>query len=142
MNESNVHYIIHSQSIVRKYQAGIHNDILNLYKNNKQFIIGLNDFDYDIKKLEILLLRGLITSVNNEFKPERLASRREKLNLIKRILGINEYKVALNKNLNKFEFRKIDYLYLKLIQIKAINLLYVIAKLRCKRIHRNSKIYD
>lgn len=142
MNESNVHYIIHSQSIVRKYQAGIHNDILNLYKNNKQFIMDLNDLDYDIKKLDILLLRGLITSVNNEFKPERLVSRREKLNLIKSILDINEYKIALNNSLSKFKFRNIDYLYLKLIQIRAINLLYVIAKLRCERIHRNSKIYD
>lgn len=142
MNESNVHYIIHSQSIVRKYQSGIHNDILNLYKNNKQFIMDLNDLDYDIKKLDILLLRGLITSVNNEFKPERLVSRREKLNLIKSILDINEYKIALNNSLSKFKFRNIDYLYLKLIQIRAINLLYVIAKLRCERIHRNSKIYD
>lgn len=141
MNESNVHYIIHSQSIVRKYQNNLHNDILNLYRDNVNFFKSIDELDYDIEDLKILLLRGLITSINNEFKPERISSRKEKIKLIKKIININEYKEALRNSMGRFKFRKIDYLYLKLIKIKSINLLYLIAKLRCQRIHKQSKIY-
>lgn len=140
MNDSNIHYIIHSQSIVRKYQDGLYNDILNLYKSNKEFMSNLKDLNYDIKDLDILLVRGLITIVNNEFKPERNANKKQQKDTIKMVLNIDEYNRAL-QNSECFKFSKIDYAYLRLMKIKNIDLLYLLAKLRCKRIHFKSKIY-
>lgn len=140
MNDSNIHYIIHSQSIVRKYQDGLYNDILNLYKSNKEFMSNLKDLNYDIKDLDILLVRGLITIVNNEFKPGRNANKKQQKDTIKMVLNIDEYNRAL-QNSEYFKFSKIDYAYLRLMKIKNIDLLYLLAKLRCKRIHFKSKIY-
>lgn len=140
MNESNIHYIINSTSIVRKYQKGLHNDILNLYKSNVKFFNTVNRLDYDMEKLKVLLIKGVITTVNNEFKPEHKVKRDEKIALIKKVISIKEYSDSLNY-VNKFNFRKIDNIYLKLIKENRINLLYMLANLRCKYIHYRSGVY-
>lgn len=141
MNDSNIHYIIHSQSIVRKYQDGLYNDILNLYKSNKEFLLNIDEFNYDIKDLDILLIRGLITIINNEFKPERKVDYKEKKDLIKKVINIKEYKDSI-KNMDRFKLSKINSLYIKLIKNKMINTVYIIAMLRCKRMHSKSKVYS
>lgn len=61
INKSNIHYIIHSQSTARKYKNGLYNDILTLYKSNKEFLLNLDKLDYDIKASDILLIIELIT---------------------------------------------------------------------------------
>ena len=141
MNLSDVHYVIHSQSIVRKYQEGLYEDILNLYRRNKEFLSSMNDLDFKIHELDILLVRALSTIVNNEFKPERKVGKLEKIKVIKSALGIEEYRYAL-KNFNNYKFSKIDYIYFKLMNSNKLNLLYIIASLRCRRMHLKSKIYN
>lgn len=140
MNESNIHYIINSNSIVRKYQNGLHNDILNLYTSSVKFFNTVKELDYDVENLKIFLIRGLLTTVNNEFKPERKVKRCEKISLMKKALLIEEYSNSLNY-INRFHFRKIDKIYLKLIKDNKINLLYIVAKLRCQFMHYRSGVY-
>lgn len=140
MNDSNIHYIINSNSIVRKYQKDLHNDILNLYTSTVEFLSTIKELDYDVENLKILLLRGLITIINNEFKPEYKSKRFEKISLIKQVISIGEYSNSLNYT-DKFKFRKIDSIYLKLIRENKINSLYILAKLRCKSIHYRSGVY-
>src|SRR5699024_6323507 len=115
-----------SQSIVRKYQDGLYNDILNLYKSNKEFLLNIDEFNYDINDLDILLIRGLITIINNEFKPERKVDYKEKKDLIKKVINIKEYKDSI-KNMDRFKLSKINSLYIKLIKNRMINTLYIIA---------------
>ena len=137
MNESNVHYIVNSTSIVRKYQNDLYKDILMLYRSNSKFF---NEVNIKNCNNNILLLRGLITIINNEFKPTRTVDKREKINLINKVININEYKNSL-RCINDFNFRKIDKLYLDLIIRDKITTLYYLAKFRCKLMNLRSGIY-
>ncbi|MDG6887089.1 putative glycosyltransferase EpsH [Clostridium perfringens] len=139
-NGSNIHYMINPKSIVRKYQKNLYNDILNLYNSDVKFLKDRKFIKYDIDNLKIILIRGIITTINNEFKPEYKVSKNDKIKLIKNVISIKEYKESLNF-LYKFNFRKIDKLYLNLIIKNKINLLYALANMRCKYIHYRSGIY-
>lgn len=140
VNKSNIHYVIHSNSIVRKYQGKLHLDILELYKSNCEFL-RKHDLNYiEEKDLDSLLLRGIITAINNEFKPQRRATRKERIKIFRDLKNIEEYKNILS-NFEIEELRRIDKIYLNLIKKDEFKLLYFIACLRCKRIHYKSKIY-
>lgn len=140
MNESNIHYIINPDSIVRKYQHSLHKDILQLYKANISFFQKNLKFNYNLDNFNILLLRGLITIVNNEFKPSRNVSKKEKIKLLKEVIETEEYVKSLNFQ-DKFYFRRVDKLYLMLITKKRLSMLYYIAKLRCKFMNIRSGVY-
>ncbi len=137
MNESNIHYMIYSDSIARKYQKTLYRDILMLYKENKVLFRHLRR---DPKILEIILLNGLISIVNNEFKPERNVGLSKKINLIKNVLQIPEYRKALGSFKN-YKFKKIYLLYLILLRQNMTGMLFLLAGCRCKIVHLRSGIY-
>lgn len=139
-NCSNIHYIINPKSIVRKYQKNLYIDILNLYNSNVEFLKERKFINYDIDNLKVILIRGIITVINNEFKPEHRVSRNEKIKIIKKVISIKEYRDSL-KFIYKFNFRKIDKLYLNFIIKNKINSLYTLANMRCKYMHYRSGIY-
>lgn len=140
MNESNVHYIINPNSIVRGYQESLYKDILQLYKANISFFQANLYSNYNLDNFNIILLRGLIVVVNNEFKPSRNVRKKEKLKLLKEVIENEEYIKSLKFQEN-FYFKPVDRLYLALITRKNISILYYVAKFRCSFMHIRSGVY-
>lgn len=137
INNTNIHYFINKDSIVRKYQKTLLNDIIKLHKSNIKLF---QDNKFLETELYNKLYIGIINIINNEFKPNSNRSRKEKIDVIRSIDSFKEFKNIIIAS-NNYNLKRIDKLYIRLLKNKMYKMLYIVASLRCKYIYLRMGIY-
>lgn len=137
VNSEDIHYRINNNSIVRKYQNNLANDIINLY--NKNFILLKNNKNY-IKNINQNFVINIINIINNEFKITCKKSFKEKLSLIQEI-GKNDKLKNCILEFDEKELRFIDRLYIIFLKNENYKRLYLLAKVRTFLINMKTGVY-